>query len=64
MASKIVKIAGAKPVDEFEITIGQAVIDLENSVPELKKDLRPLNITGAKEVSMQLCVCVCIRHST
>jgi hypothetical protein len=26
--------------------------------------LRPLNITGAKEVSMQLCVCVCIRHST
>jgi small subunit ribosomal protein S7e len=51
MSSKIVKIAGAKPVDEFEITIGQAIIDLENSVPELKKELRPLSITGAKEVS-------------
>lgn len=52
MASKIVKIAGAKPVDEFEITIGQALLDLENSVAELKKDLRPLHITGAKEVSL------------
>ncbi|ORZ13286.1 hypothetical protein BCR42DRAFT_419563 [Absidia repens] len=51
MASKIVKIAGAKPIDEFEITIGQAILDLESSVPELKKELRPLNITGAKEVS-------------
>lgn len=52
MSSKIVKIAGAKPVDEFEITIGQALLDLENSVAELKKDLRPLHITGAKEVSL------------
>ncbi|SAL99339.1 hypothetical protein [Absidia glauca] len=52
MASKIVKIAGAKPVDEFEITIGQAIVDLENSVPELKKELRPLSITGAKEVEL------------
>ena len=50
MSAKITKMAGAKPVDAFELTIGQALLDLENAVPELKKDLRPLTITGAKEV--------------
>lgn len=51
MASqKITKLAGAKPIDEFELTIAQALIDLENNVPDLKKDLKPLTIAGAKEV--------------
>ena len=51
MASyKISKLAGAKPVDEFELNIAQALVDLENNVPELKKDLRPLTIASAKEV--------------
>ncbi|ORX61719.1 30S ribosomal protein S7e [Hesseltinella vesiculosa] len=52
MSSKISKMAGAKPVDAFEITIGQAILDLENAVPELKKDLAPLKITGAKEIEL------------
>ena len=54
MASyKITKLAGAKPVDEFELNIAQALVDLENNVPELKKDLRPLTISSAKEVQEQ-----------
>ena len=52
MAShKITKIAGAQPTTEFELTVAQALVDLENNVPELKKDLRPLQITAAKEVN-------------
>lgn len=51
-SNKIVKIAGAKPSDEFELSVAQALIDLENNVPELKKDLRPLKITAAKEVNV------------
>lgn len=51
MAShKIAKVAGAQPTTEFELTVAQALVDLENNVPELKKDLRPLQITAAKEV--------------
>ncbi|KAI8379593.1 40S ribosomal protein S7 [Radiomyces spectabilis] len=52
MASKIAKPAGAAPADEFEISVAQALLDLENNVAELKKDLRPLQITAAKEVEM------------
>ncbi|KAI8149057.1 30S ribosomal protein S7e [Fennellomyces sp. T-0311] len=53
MASyKITKIAGAQPTTEFELTVAQAIVDLENNVPELKKDLRPLQITAAKEVEV------------
>ncbi|KAI8366682.1 30S ribosomal protein S7e [Radiomyces spectabilis] len=53
MAShKINKPAGAKPADEFELSIAQALVDLENNVAELKKDLRVLQITAAKEVEM------------
>lgn len=47
MASKIVKPAGAQP-DEFELTIGQALLDLESSVPELKQ----VQLTAAKEVNI------------
>lgn len=51
MAShKITKLAGAKPTDEFELSIAQALVDLENNVADLKKELRPLSITAAKEV--------------
>lgn len=54
MAShKIQKLAGAKPIDEFELTVAQALIDLENNIPELKKDLKPLTIAGAKEVDVE-----------
>ncbi|CDS03340.1 hypothetical protein LRAMOSA00742 [Lichtheimia ramosa] len=53
MAShKIAKVAGAQPTTEFELTVAQALVDLENNVPELKKDLRPLQITAAKEVEI------------
>ncbi|CAO3658459.1 unnamed protein product [Rhizopus stolonifer] len=41
MASKIVKPAGAQP-DEFELSVAQAFLDLESSVADLKKELRPL----------------------
>lgn len=46
MASKIVKPAGAQ-ADEFELSVAQALVDLESSIPEL----RALYITAAKEVS-------------
>ncbi|KAJ9067116.1 ribosomal protein S7A [Entomophthora muscae] len=45
---KIVKAAGQK-ASQLEITIAQAMVDLENSAPELKKDLRPLQFCAAKE---------------
>lgn len=51
MASKIVKPAGAQP-DELELSVAQALLDLESSVADLKKELRPLQISSAKEVSM------------
>lgn len=54
MAShKITKLAGAKPTDEFELSVAQALVDLENNVADLKKELRPLSITAAKEVIRQ-----------
>ncbi|ORZ01249.1 40S ribosomal protein S7 [Syncephalastrum racemosum] len=53
MAShKITKLAGAKRTDEFELNIAQALVDLENNIPELKKELRPLNFTAAQEVDI------------
>ncbi|RUS18884.1 hypothetical protein BC937DRAFT_88216 [Endogone sp. FLAS-F59071] len=51
MAShKIAKPAGV-PADEIEQTVAQALFDLENNVSELKKELRPLQFSAAKEVS-------------
>ncbi|KAL0076023.1 30S ribosomal protein S7e [Phycomyces blakesleeanus] len=53
MAShKIAKLSGASPADEFELSVAQALLDLQNNVPELKKDLAGLQITGAKEVEL------------
>ena len=49
--NKIAKPIGAAPPDEIELTVAQALFDLETNVAELKKDLRPLQIAAAKEVS-------------
>ncbi|CAG8790222.1 1158_t:CDS:2, partial [Racocetra fulgida] len=38
--------------DETAKQIAQALFDLENNVPELKKDLKPLQITDAKEYEL------------
>jgi small subunit ribosomal protein S7e len=53
MASKIVKPAGTQP-DELELSVAQALLDLESSVADLKKELRPLQISAAKEVSTMI----------
>ncbi|KAI9030661.1 40S ribosomal protein S7 [Phycomyces nitens] len=51
-SNKIAKPAGAAPSDEFELSVAQALVDLQNNVPELKKDLKALQITGAKEIEI------------
>ncbi|KAG1410529.1 hypothetical protein G6F58_009079 [Rhizopus delemar] len=51
MASKIVKQAGAPVANEFELSVAQAFVDLESSVPDLKQ-LRALQISAAKEVEL------------
>ncbi|KAI8890094.1 30S ribosomal protein S7e, partial [Backusella circina FSU 941] len=51
MASKIAKPTGSQP-DEFELTVAQALVDLETSDAKLKQELRPLQITAAKEVDV------------
>jgi hypothetical protein len=48
--SKIQKPAGSSPIDGTELQVAQALFDLENNVAELKKDLRVIKITAAKEV--------------
>ncbi|KAF7720639.1 40S ribosomal protein [Apophysomyces ossiformis] len=45
------KIA-AESASEFELTVAQALLDLQNNVPELKKDLAPLQISSAKEIEI------------
>lgn len=50
-ANKIIKPTGT-PATEVELQVAQAFVDLENNVAELKKDLRPLRISSAKEVSI------------
>ena len=53
--NKIQRTANA-PVaaaDEIETNVAQALIDLENNVPELKDDLRPLAISAAREVDVK-----------
>ena len=39
--------------DETETAVAQAMIDLENSAPELKAELRPLQISAAREVDVR-----------
>ncbi|KAI1796313.1 40S ribosomal protein S7 [Ganoderma leucocontextum] len=52
---KIFRTANAPrtPPDETEIAVAQAIIDLENSAPELKGELRPLQISAAREVDVR-----------
>ncbi|KAJ7283471.1 ribosomal protein S7e [Mycena rebaudengoi] len=51
-ANKILRTANAPTTspDETELSVAQALIDLENNVPELKAELRPLQISAAREV--------------
>ncbi|KAI0052603.1 40S ribosomal protein S7 [Auriscalpium vulgare] len=52
---KILRTANAPSTapDETEINVAQALIDLENGVPELKAELRPLQISAAREVDVR-----------
>jgi small subunit ribosomal protein S7e len=47
---KIAKRQGQTTNGETPVSIARALYELENNVPELKKDLKPLQITDAKEV--------------
>ena len=42
--------APAGPPSEVETTVCQALIDLESHIPELKMELRPLQVSAVKEV--------------
>ncbi|KAJ1508147.1 40S ribosomal protein [Coelomomyces lativittatus] len=48
---KILKPQGVKP-NSVELNIAQNLLDLENSVSEIRADLRVLQIVGAKEVEL------------
>jgi len=39
--------------DELETSVAQALIDLENNVPDIKAELRPLQISAAREVDVR-----------
>lgn len=53
--TKIARTANApsSPPDETETAVAQALIDLENNVPELKTELRALQISAAREVDVR-----------
>jgi len=55
LTHKIARSANAPitPPDEIETTVAQTLIELENNVPELKNELRPLQISAAKEVDVK-----------
>jgi small subunit ribosomal protein S7e len=55
VAHKILRSANAPttPPDETETSVAQALIDLENNVPELKSELRALQISAAREVDVR-----------
>lgn len=56
MASKILRSANAPKTspDSIELLVGQALIDLENNVADLKAELRPLQISAAREVDVKV----------
>jgi small subunit ribosomal protein S7e len=47
------KIAKNGPVDEIELSVAQALVELENNVADWKKELAPLRISSAKEVGLR-----------
>jgi len=53
--SKLVRVSNAArtPADETERLVCQALVDLEANVSELKAELRPLQISAAKEVDVK-----------
>ncbi|ORY35793.1 ribosomal protein S7e [Naematelia encephala] len=53
--SKILRTANAPltPPSEIEQQIAQALLDLEQNVPELKSELRQLQISAAKEIDVR-----------
>jgi len=55
MANKILRTANAPKTapDDTEKSVVQALIDLENNVPELKSELRALQISAAREVDVR-----------
>ncbi|KAK0453289.1 40S ribosomal protein S7 [Armillaria borealis] len=55
VTTKILRTANAPsaPPDETETSVAQALLDLENNVPELKAELRPLQISAAREVDVR-----------
>lgn len=52
---KILRTANAPRTspDETELSVAQAIVDLENNVPELKQELRALQISAAREVDVR-----------
>jgi small subunit ribosomal protein S7e len=52
---KILRIANAPTTapDAIETDVAQALVDLENNVPELKTELRALQISAAREVDVR-----------
>lgn len=53
--NKILRTANAPTTapDETETSVAQALLDLETHVPELKTELRPLQISAAREVDVR-----------
>ena len=54
-ASKILRTANAPKTapDATELLVAQAILDLENGVADLKAELRPLQISAAREVDVK-----------
>ena len=54
-ASKILRTANAPKTapDATETLVAQALMDLEANVPDLKVELRPLQISAAREVDVK-----------
>jgi hypothetical protein len=53
-ASKILRTANASGApDAVELLVGQALLDLESSVAELKAELRPLQFSAAREIDVK-----------
>ena len=53
--SKILRTANApqSPPSDIEQQIAQALVDLEQNVPDLKSELRQLQISAAREVDVK-----------
>ncbi len=55
VSTKIYRTANAPQTSpsEIETTVAQSLLDLEANVPELKAELRPLQISAAREVDVK-----------